>query len=201
MPTAEQWRLVNELNLQSKPRRELAQGAVWLSLEAMDKVRMQFRRIRADVSEWHGITYDDNSIGTPDWYRNRTEWTTALNSLYGDIHFLLISLRHLDLSFRMLRRHLPQELELEAVRAKHNEFLKGVGGLRNHLEHIDERLEAGVSNYGSVNIDGTSFEFDNDRIEIGPEQEARVEEFFRDLLTACRAIADRQREGTVGGKP
>ena len=52
-----------------------------------------------------------------------------------------------------------------------------------------------------MNIDGTSFEFDNDRFEIGPEQEARVEEFFRDLLIACTAIADRQHEGAAGGNP
>jgi len=195
MPTAEQWRQVNELNLQSKPRRDLAQAAVWLSLDTMDKIRLQFRRIRADVAEWHGLTFHDDSIGTPEWYKNRTDWTGALNSLYADIHFLLISLRHLDHAFRMLRRHLPQEPELEAVRAKHNQFLRYVGGIRNHLEHIDERLEAGVSDFGSVNIEGTTFEFDDDRIEIGPKQEARAEEFFRDLLSACRAIADRQRGG------
>lgn len=163
----------------------------------IDKIRLQFQRIREDDSLIRSLVHPH--ILREDWFDEETrikirsdqeKSQKALTALFADIHYLLIGLARLDLFLRWLEKLLPSEPELRDVRGKFARLLKDSNDFRNHLEHINERIARGVSDLG--NLSGTLFTFDGKQFDVGPALQAEVEAFFEALISGCEAISARQ---------
>ena len=170
----------------------------------MEKTRLQFERIRADeralqyslrrMTELEKVS--DERWMDDDYQDERYKFFKASHeanvTLFADIHYLLVTLEKLETFFRLLEAKLSAESELKAVRANYDSLLRDSNEFRNFVEHIDKELRRGTSDLG--NLAGTLFTFNGRTFDIGPKRQREVESFFSDLVTACEAIAGRQRQ-------
>jgi hypothetical protein len=145
--------------------------ALFLLRKAVGNARMQFQRIKTDAQ-----SLQSPSKGGPS---NAWEGTMAL---FGDIHFLLISLDKVDLLLNLMIRYLPGNQFLKDVKARHQKALKDYNDFRNHLEHIDDRIKRGVRDLG--NLGDSTYVFDGQRFDLGPATEREVEDIFSEILKA-----------------
>ena len=116
----------------------------------------------------------------------------ARTSLFADVHYMLISLHHVDQLLTRLKKLLPHEAELTDVKNKYRLWLKMCGEFRGHIEHLDGRIAKNLHELGAV--DGCSFALDGWRLEIGPKHVRTAEEFFNDVSNAWTKIQDRQKK-------
>ena len=167
-----------------------AKIALFLVKLEMDKARLQFQRLRHDSQDLdsllHGTSERAELWMSEDYQRRRME---SMVALFADIHFLLICLDKLDLLVKMLARLLPMAEEIAGVRKKYAVILREYSTFRNHLEHIDERVERGISDLGNLN--NGSFTFDGRLFDVGPSREREVEEIFEAILHALETISNR----------
>jgi len=169
----------------------LANVALLFLKTEVDKARLQFKRIREDERQLQSLHAPP--MATRRWMDEgyQKERHEVMTALFADIHFLLVCLDKLDLYLRMLRKYLPKEQEIAAVQKRYKRLLKEADDFRNHLEHMDKRIEEGVSDLG--NLIDSMFSFGGRTFEIGPSREAEVQAFYEDLLRAAEAVARRQR--------
>jgi hypothetical protein len=74
--------------------------------------------------------------------KNKTNKTEHSPILFGDIHFLFISVANLNKLLKELINIIPEDKILNAIYNKYSSLLKLLTDLRNHLEHIlDGRLD------------------------------------------------------------
>lgn len=173
--SSDEWLRVAEIWLQP----HITQVALLFAKTEMDKIRLQFRRIRQDaatVDALHRPEVAHEKWTDLSYQRMRHE---AMTALFADIHFLLICLDKLDPFLRIIEKSLPNESELAGVRASFNQLLKDSNDFRNHMERIDERVQRGVSDLG--NLTGSDFTFDGQKFSVGPARERDA--FLRNLPT------------------
>lgn len=170
----------------------------------MEKVRLQFRRIRQDTARLHSNVREEIPLIernmediplSPDLQKLRQELSQAHHDnmvcLFADIHFLLICLDKMEKLFKMLRKELHNEPELAVVFSQYSKALKEYSDFRNYLEHVDrEVVEKRTTDLG--NLGGDKFTFNERTFDIGHAREREVEELFKDILEACGAISERQ---------
>jgi methionine synthase II (cobalamin-independent) len=84
----------------------------------------------------------------------------------------------------------PDAEEFHLVRERHRDSLRKYNDFRNHLEHIDDRLNKGVTDLG--NLGGTTFSFDDKSFEVGEAQRREMEEIFNDITWAAKTVSARQ---------
>lgn len=175
-------------------------------LEAQVEVaRLQFERIHQDSTklqeEMRQLAEAERVVGRaergdslPDEFETGSdrigETRSPQTALFADIHFLLICLDKIDLFLRRLEEYLPDVQEFHLVRERHRGSLREYNDFRNHLEHIDDRLEKGVTDLG--NLGGTTFSFDDKSFEVGEAQRRKMEEIFNDILWTARTVSVRQ---------
>lgn len=175
------WKIVIHLNSST------ARVALIFLKREVDKARLQFRRIRQDrdeVEKFTGLfTNRKNSHG---FLRVQQRSNEAMLALFADIHFLLICLDKIDLLLRMLQKHLPTNQKLNNILQLHSKSLKNYNDFRNHLEHINERIENKVSDLG--NLQNNMFTFAGKNFDIGPDTENEVEKILDETLSALEDL-------------
>lgn len=66
-------------------------------------------------------------------------------ALFADVHFLLICLDKIDRLSKMLADRLGAKID--RIRQDYSRSLKNYNDFRNHLEHIDDRIKNGVTDW------------------------------------------------------
>lgn len=144
----------------------------------MHKIRRQFQRIKSHLPKLEGEPTKDE---------NRSE---RLSMLFGDIHYLLISVKGAWRFFELICQDLGNEPELRQIRKKYSQTFLDAGRFRNRLEHIDDWVKKGTLGLGDVR--GTVFTFDGRSLDFGANFEAAIEEFYRETKSAFDTITERK---------
>jgi hypothetical protein len=110
--------------------------------------------------------------------------------MFGDIHFLLISMRRMESLFKEIKEELPKEPELAAIQKRYRNFFERIRKFRNKVEHIEGMVKKGVPYLGDVRA--SSFTFDEEEFYYGPEVEATITAFYEEVKNAHEAIVKRK---------
>jgi len=153
-----------------------------LLTQTIDIARLQLRRIREDM----------NAINKTSSSGNGDDIREARTSLFADVHYMLISLHHVEQLLSRLKKLLPHEAELADIRNRYRQWLKKCNEFRDNIEHLDGRIAKNLLELAG--IEGCSFALDGWRLEIGPSQEQTAEAFFNDVSNAWAKISDRQKK-------
>lgn len=179
-----------------------ATTALLLLDREMEKAHLQFGRIRESreaiaqnmriLGELARVSTEKSEIWFDQEFQERRERAMSSShklsiTLFADIHFLMICLDKIELLIRMLEKHLGSNSEIASIRQQHSTSLKDYNDFRNHLEHIDERVERGISDLG--NLSGDAFTFDGRYFDIGPQRERELEQIYGEVVKACEAIS------------
>jgi len=143
----------------------------------MRKTRLQFKRIEEDRVALEAIHSSDDSS---------EHYLDSQARLFGDIHFLFVCIKKLESIFFKMRKYFPDNLKLKELEDRYDKLLGFCGGLRDDLEHIEDRPGKGVVGLGSTF--GRFFQFDQKQIEIGTELSDEIETFFREVNSTVDQI-------------
>jgi len=166
---------------------QTARVALLFLKREVDKARLQFSRIRQDRDEVEQFTdLSTNRRNSHGLLKVQQRFDEAMLALFADIHFLLICLDKIDLLLRMLQKHFPTNQKLNNILHLHSKSLKDYNDFRNHLEHIDERIEDKVSDLG--NLQNNMFTFAGKRFNIGTDTENELERILDETLSALENV-------------
>jgi len=105
----------------------------------------------------------------------------AITTIFSDIHYYLICWAEVDKLYHTLRKVQPIFKE---VSKNYLEDLAEHRKYRNHLEHVDDRIERGVSDLG--NLSKGKFTFDGKQLDISDSDLQKLKRFYGELINiAC----------------
>ena len=108
-----------------------------------------------------------------------------MTTMFSDIHHYLICWAEVSKLYYRLRE---VQAIFGAVPANHVRDLAEHRDYRNHLEHIDERIERGISDLG--NLSGNKFTFDGKQLDIGNSDLQKLMLFYEELIKIARSNFD-----------
>jgi len=154
-------------------------------------VKGQFKRIR-DSERLLGLepSPEDIAKGTVGEHMTGEDRIDCTAMLFGDIHFLLVSMWRMWRLFERIRKDLPDETELNEIAKKYRNFFEGIRRFRNKVEHIEGIVEQGISGLGDARP--SAFGFDDRSFYYGPEVETAIVAFYEEVKTAHEIIAKRK---------
>lgn len=164
--------------------------AVLLMGQEIRIIRGQFRRIRDDQKNLNLKPEQGQGISAIGTRMSQDEYFDSLAMLFGDIHFLIVSMSRLWRLFEQVRKDLPGEPELDDIAKEYRTLFEDVRFFRNRLQHIEGMVQTGVTGLGDARP--SSFGFDGKSFGYGPEVEAKVVDFYERVKTAHETIAKRR---------
>ena len=102
-------------------------------------------------------------------------------ALFSDIHHYFICWGEVSKLYDVLAKVQPTFKALPKTYANH---LSEHRSFRNHLEHIDQRVERGISDLGNLSND--KFSFDGKQIDIGQADLQKLMQFYMELIGIAR---------------
>ena len=161
--------------------------------QSIDVARLQFKRLRKDISDYSTLPRHDASVRVYGDHLKDEDLSKSRElrtSLFADVHFLLISMNEADKLLAKLKGLFPHEADLANLRNKHRPLLKRCAEFRLHMEHFDK--DNGVEDFGSIS--DTTFKFHGRGLDLSPDFEKGAESFFCDLMSVWTRMSDRQRK-------
>jgi|GEM_PF-2922524 len=171
-----------------------AQTALLILNREMRIAKVQFERIESHRTTLDSLTPPGPGLMIPATKLTQEEYYECLTLLFGDIHFLLVSMASISRLYRFMRDDLRGEEEFDKIGQKHRKMFEGARVFRNHLEHIDDRVKAGIRGLGDCRE--TLFSFDGKSFDFGPQVRQELEEFHSEVKAAYEAY--RKRKGLSG---
>jgi hypothetical protein len=171
-----------------------AQTALLIMVREMRVARAQFARINSHCAKLDSGTPALPGVAIPGDLMTQEEMIECVSLLYGDVHFLLVSMSGILHLFELMRGDLKGEVEFDEINRKHKEMFEKARAFRNHLEHIDDRVKKGVGGLGDFRE--TLFSFDGKSFDFGHQTEKELEDFFSEVKAAHEAF--RRRKGLSG---
>ncbi len=80
---------------------------------------------------------------------NNRYWSIPQRTLFVDIHFYFVSGALIDLAVKKLQNEINDQ-ELNDIGDKYSQVLKDLNDARNNIEHMDERIDRGISELGNI---------------------------------------------------
>lgn len=151
-------------------------------------IRSQFERIREMQEHLCLGPADDLDALEPKSPLNDQQARIAV--LFGDIHFLIISMSRLWRLFERVMKDMPDEPELKAISKKYRPLFEEVRFFRNKLQHIEGLVEAEVGALGDAR--SAAFGLDGKTFHYGTEVESKVQSFYEAVRDTHLAIARRK---------
>jgi hypothetical protein len=167
-----------------------AQTALLIMVREMRVVRAQFARIKSHCARLDSGTPAPPGVTIPGNLMTQAEMIECVSLLYGDVHFLLVSMSGISHLFELMRDDLRGEVEFDEIHRTHKEMFEKARAFRNHLEHIDERVKKGIAGLGDFRE--TLFSFDGKSFDFGPQTEKELEDFFSEVKAAHEAFRKRK---------
>jgi len=159
--------------------------AILLMNQEIRIIRCQFRRIIADQKNLN--LEPEQGIG---FHGSQEEYLDNIAIIFGDVHFLLISMSRMWRLFEQIRKDLPDEPEWNTIAKKYRDFFEEIKGFRNHVEHIEGMVRDDASSLG--NIRTSVFGFNDRDFYYGPEVESQINTFYEEVKTNHQIIAKRK---------
>jgi len=190
----------------ASPRRRTgtseAEALMTMMNKSIDVTRLQFKRVRKDLDEFHqhagseaSVRVFDGNVGNENMSQSR-EIRTAL---FADIHFLLISMHETEQLFTRLKKIFPLESDLSNLHNRYRPMMRRCSEFRAHMEHVDGKETEDLGK-----LTETVFTLRGKAMDLGPAFERDAEALFSDLVSAWARISERQRrirELIVRGHP
>ncbi len=166
-----------------------AQTALLILGREMRIARAQFDRIESHRAKLESLTPPGPGLMIPATRLTQEEYYESLSKLFGDIHFLLVSMAGISRLFVLMKNDLKGENEFESIGRKHGEMFRKARVFRNHLEHIDDRVRKGIKGLGDCRE--TLFSFDGKSFDFGPQLREELEKFYSEVKMAYEAYRKR----------
>lgn len=169
-----------------------ADAIIAMMTKAVDISRLQLRRLRKDVEQFHHLACADSGSSST---RATTEGeflassAEARTALHADLHLLFMKLHEADQLLFHLNHLMSQEPELARLRNKHRAFIKRCDEYRRHMDKVDRNH---FSDTGNLNEN--TYSFHGKKFDIGPSFEKDVEALLKDVVSSWARIRDRQRK-------
>jgi hypothetical protein len=109
---------------------------------------------------------------------------------FGDVHYYFICWDNINKLFKRVNKLLPQSDKLEKLNTKYKEIFIGHNKFRNHLEHIDDRIQSRIMDLG--NFSHGNFTFNNESIDVSENDARHIVGFYNDLMAALNEMLDKQ---------
>jgi hypothetical protein len=167
-----------------------AQTALLIMGREMRIARAQFDRIESNRVKLESLTPPGPGLMIPATRLTQEEFYESLSMLFGDIHFLLVSMAGISRLYDLMKNDLKGESEFESIGRKHREMFRKARVFRNHLEHIDDRVREGIKGLGDCRE--TLFSFDGKSFDFGPQLREELEEFHTEVKAAYNAYRKRK---------
>jgi len=167
-----------------------AQTTLLIMGREMRIARAQFDRIESHRIKLESLTPPGPGLMIPATKLTQEEYYERLSMLFGDIHFLLVSMAGISRLYELMKNDLDGEKEFEEIGRKHREMFRKARVFRNHLEHIDDRVRKGIKGLGDCRE--TLFSFDGKSFDFGPQLRRELEEFFAEVKAAYEAYRKRK---------
>lgn len=170
--------------------------------KSIDVSRLQFKRVRKDLDEFHQLAGSEASVRVFDGTasdENTSQSRDIRTALFADVHFLLISMHETEQLFARFKKLYPLESDLSNLHNRHRPMMRRCSEFRNHMEHVDGRETEDLGK-----LKETLFSLRGKTIDLGPAFERDAEALFADLVAAWARISERQRrirELIVRGQP
>lgn len=96
----------------------------------------------------------------------------AFLTLFADIHFFVVATDDIRKCLETLRARLGGDLK--QISKQYRTFFKAVTDMRDHHEHLDEKIDASDLYYGKALLDDWTFEMCGFSLKVGPAVEERL---------------------------
>jgi len=168
-----------------------AEAIMAMMNKSIDVTRLQFKRVRKDLDEYHHLAGSEASVRVFDGgadNENMSRSREIRTALFADVHFLLISIHDTEQLFAKLKRLFPHEVELYNLHNRYRPMMKRCREFRAHMEHVDgkETEDLGKLAESLFTLRGKS-------MDIGPGFEKDAEALFSELVSSWARISERQR--------
>lgn len=167
-----------------------AQTALLIMSREMRIAKVQFDRIEHHRTMLDSLTPPGPGLMIPATRQTQEEYYECLTLLFGDLHFLLVSMAGISRLYRLMRDDLKGEEEFAKMGQKHRKVFEEARVFRNHLEHIDDRVKAGIKGLGDCRE--TLFSFDGKTFDFGPQLREELEMFYSEVKAAYGAYRKRK---------
>ena len=170
--------------------------------KSIDVTRLQFKRVRKDLDEFHQLAGSEASVRVFDGNvgnENMSKSSEMRTALFADVHFLLISMHEMEQLFARLKKLYPLETDLSNLHNRYRPMMRRCSEFRAHMEYVDgkETEDLGKPKEAVFSLRGKA-------IDLGPAFERDAEALFADLVSVWARISERQRrirELIVRGQP
>ena len=159
--------------------------------KSIDVTRLQFKRVRKDLDEFHQLAGSEASVRVFDGKlgnENMSQSSEIRTALFADVHFLLISIHETEQLFARLKKIYPLEADLSNLHNRHRPMMRRCTEFRTHMEHVDGKETEDLGR-----LRETVFSLRGKAIDLGPAFERDAEALFADLVNAWARISERQR--------
>lgn len=159
--------------------------------KSIDIARLQFKRLRNDLDEYHRLAGSEASVRVFDGGVEGEKMSQSREiriALFADVHFLLMSMHETEQLLGKLKKLFPHETELSNLRNRHRPMMRRCSEFRTHMEHVDgkETEDMGKLAENLYTLRGKG-------IDLGPGFEKDVEALFSELVSIWARISERQR--------
>jgi len=179
-----------------------AEAIVAMMNKSIDVTRLQFKRVRKDLDEFHQLAGSEASVRVFDGNvgsENMSQSREIRTSLFADVHFLLISMHETEQLFSRLKKLFPHETDLSNLHNRYRPMMRRCSEFRLHMEHVDGKETEDLGKLAE-----TLYTLRGKGIDLGPALEKDIEALFSDLVAVWARISERQRrirELIVRGQP
>jgi len=160
--------------------------------KSVDVGRLQLKRIRRDLDEYHQLVASEASVRLFDGKIDSEKMSRSREigtALFADVHFLLISLHETEQLLFKLKRLFPLEAELSNLHNRHRQIMRHCSEFRAHMEYFEGRETEDLGELAN-----TVFTLQGRSIDLGPCFEKDAEVLFSDLVSTLARISERQRK-------
>ena len=160
--------------------------------KSVDVGRLQLKRIRRDLDEYHQLVASEASVRLFDGKIDSEKMSRSREigtALFADVHFLLISLHETEQLLFKLKRLFPLEAELSNLHNRHRQIMRHCSEFRAHMEYFEGRETEDLGELAD-----TVFTLQGRSIDLGPCFEKDAEVLFSDLVSTLARISERQRK-------
>ena len=168
-----------------------AEAVMAMMNKSIDVTRLQFKRVRRDLDEYHGLASSEASIRVFDGSVENEKMSKSREirtALFADVHFLLISMHETEQLFARLKKIFPLETELSNLHNRYRPMMRRCSEFRMHMEQVDgkETEDLGKLAEELYTVRGKS-------LDLGVDFEKNAEALFSELISAWARMSERQK--------
>lgn len=158
------------------------------SFKARVYLLMLENAVNKAIIQHERITHEKLSLGKIQ--KPVLKWRRLMTTIFSDIHHYLVCWAEVSKLYNRLKKTQPI---FRSIPRNYLEDLKEHRTYRNHLEHIDDRVERGVSDLGNLSDD--KFTFNGRQLDISDSDLQKLRLFYEELIKIAHNNFDQPFQG------